>query len=309
MIDGFRKVKSDSLINSTWWEFHHPQFQKDKQHLLSDIKRELHFEENSNGLQCSDQEVLELKRDVVSMKDQILSINDSISQLSSQFKNIVVDPSNSNGASKKRRIISSENNIVQTLSLADEYFRTEDLDDNLSGFDFQNFGDLELNDDTFDALLLLDDNDISTHDNVKLQVPNPTATAELFAKSDPDNCIDDISKILGALSPDLQARFVDKLAETMGTKLSSIMATTLTVNSNAASVVGVEPPNTLIAPSSTDVSALNLNLQMQSNPEVPSIAFPLASAALMAFLTSTKILQMQNNDINTTGYLYNKQVI
>jgi hypothetical protein len=42
-IDGFRKVKSQSLDHAEWWEFRHPQFLRDEPGLLSEIKRSVHF--------------------------------------------------------------------------------------------------------------------------------------------------------------------------------------------------------------------------------------------------------------------------
>lgn len=41
--DGFRKVKSESMEHTDWWEFRHPQFLRDEPNLLSEIKRSVHF--------------------------------------------------------------------------------------------------------------------------------------------------------------------------------------------------------------------------------------------------------------------------
>lgn len=41
--DGFRKVKSESMDHADWWEFRHPQFLRDEPHLISEIKRSVHF--------------------------------------------------------------------------------------------------------------------------------------------------------------------------------------------------------------------------------------------------------------------------
>ncbi|KAJ1431430.1 HSF-type DNA-binding-domain-containing protein, partial [Ochromonadaceae sp. CCMP2298] len=40
---GFRKIKSESMEHSEWWEFRHPQFLRDAPQLLSEIKRSVHF--------------------------------------------------------------------------------------------------------------------------------------------------------------------------------------------------------------------------------------------------------------------------
>lgn len=79
---GFRKVKSELLVggqaddNKQWWEFRHPLFQRGKPHLLSDIKRAVHYGDPSNP-----QEVAELKCQVSGLQEKISTMTDSISQL------------------------------------------------------------------------------------------------------------------------------------------------------------------------------------------------------------------------------------
>jgi len=79
---GFRKVKSELLVggqtdeNKQWWEFRHPLFQRGKAHLLSEIKRAVHYGDPSNP-----QEVAELKCQVSGLQEKISNMTDSISQL------------------------------------------------------------------------------------------------------------------------------------------------------------------------------------------------------------------------------------
>lgn len=41
--DGFRKVKSDHVMNADWWEFRHPLFRRDEPEKIAEIKRSVHF--------------------------------------------------------------------------------------------------------------------------------------------------------------------------------------------------------------------------------------------------------------------------
>lgn len=49
-LDGFRKVKSESMDHADWWEFRHPQFLRDEPHLISEIKRSVHFGKRPNAV-------------------------------------------------------------------------------------------------------------------------------------------------------------------------------------------------------------------------------------------------------------------
>lgn len=73
---GFRKIKSESIDRAEWWEFRHPQFKRDQQHLLSEIKRSVHFETNNN------QEVSSLKSEVTGLNDRIAELHKQIDELS-----------------------------------------------------------------------------------------------------------------------------------------------------------------------------------------------------------------------------------
>lgn len=73
---GFRKIKSESIDRSDWWEFRHPQFKRDQPHLLSEIKRSVHFETSNN------QEVSSLKSEVTGLNDRIAALHRQIDALS-----------------------------------------------------------------------------------------------------------------------------------------------------------------------------------------------------------------------------------
>jgi len=84
---GFRKVKSELLEQSSWWEFKHPLFLRDQPHLLSEIKRSIHYETPSG------QEVNDLKSQVGSLNDKIELLNDQIEALTSIVNNMQLNQS------------------------------------------------------------------------------------------------------------------------------------------------------------------------------------------------------------------------
>eukprot|EP01032_Pedospumella_encystans_P017706 gene17707-20170_t len=81
---GFRKVKSESMDHADWWEFRHPQFLRDEPHLISEIKRSVHFEAGSG------QEVSELKTQVTGLNDRITALNDQIDKLTGLVTNMQI---------------------------------------------------------------------------------------------------------------------------------------------------------------------------------------------------------------------------
>ena len=40
---GFRKIRTDQLVNSNWWEFRHQYFLRGRPELLNEIKRAVHY--------------------------------------------------------------------------------------------------------------------------------------------------------------------------------------------------------------------------------------------------------------------------
>jgi hypothetical protein len=78
LLDGFRKIKSELIEQASWWEFRHPQFLRDQPQLLSEIKRSVHYvNETSNGHEVSD-----LKNQVGSLTDRIEALHEQIEMLS-----------------------------------------------------------------------------------------------------------------------------------------------------------------------------------------------------------------------------------
>lgn len=78
---GFRKIRSESLVStahddSKWWVFKHPMFQKDKPHLLSEIKRAVHYGDPSNP-----QEVADLKCQVSGLQDKVTDMQAALEGL------------------------------------------------------------------------------------------------------------------------------------------------------------------------------------------------------------------------------------
>lgn len=125
---GFRKVKSESMDHADWWEFRHPQFLRDEPHLISEIKRSVHFEAGSG------QEVSELKTQVTGLNDRITALNDQIDKLTGLVTNMQVKEDNNKAAAaamlhsdkngthemdgQKRRKLSVKNLAAHRVSLS-----------------------------------------------------------------------------------------------------------------------------------------------------------------------------------------------
>lgn len=101
-LDGFRKVRSDSLDKAEWWIFRHPHFLRGHPHLISEIKRSVHFG-NASGSPpydlrsrthasvshrvCSTDNATGGK-EVTELKDQVTHLSDRLSSLSAQFERL-----------------------------------------------------------------------------------------------------------------------------------------------------------------------------------------------------------------------------
>eukprot|EP00600_Ochromonadales_sp_CCMP1393_P010104 CAMPEP_0174961030 /NCGR_PEP_ID=MMETSP0004_2-20121128/4020_1 /TAXON_ID=420556 /ORGANISM="Ochromonas sp., Strain CCMP1393" /LENGTH=583 /DNA_ID=CAMNT_0016209443 /DNA_START=176 /DNA_END=1927 /DNA_ORIENTATION=+ len=81
---GFRKIKSESMEHSDWWEFRHPQFLRDQPNLLSEIKRSVHFESTNVH------EVTALKSQVTGLNDRIAALHDQIDKLTGMVEDMKV---------------------------------------------------------------------------------------------------------------------------------------------------------------------------------------------------------------------------
>lgn len=90
--DGFRKVKSEILEQSSWWEFRHPQFQRDQPHLLSEIKRSIHYAPDP----LSGQEVSDLKAHVGSLQDRIDMLSEQVELLTNAVSEMRMGQDNTN---------------------------------------------------------------------------------------------------------------------------------------------------------------------------------------------------------------------
>lgn len=120
--------------------------------------------------------------------------------------------------------------------------------------------------------------------------------------------VQDLACIIGSLSPDLKERFVDRLAEVMGTQIANRLAE-VTVPPNTAATVTAISPHCLSSlassasqmpplgqnplafgglPRQTSTSTLLVNGEyvLPSGAKAPEIALPLASAAISAYLIS-----------------------
>jgi hypothetical protein len=111
---GFRKIKSDSVLNTAeastptpgssierarWWEFAHPNFRQGRADLLSEIKRATHL---SNGV--DEKEFSNVQTEVASLKKKIDDMASTIDDLTSKVNSLLLENSSlSEQLSKKRK--------------------------------------------------------------------------------------------------------------------------------------------------------------------------------------------------------------
>eukprot|EP01039_Chlorochromonas_danica_P002245 gene2245-2459_t len=255
---GFRKVKSNVLQNNDWWEFRHPHFIRGQPHLLSEIKRSVHFE--SNGGDVSD-----LKNQVTDLNDRIAKLSEIVEDLTEKVGTMSLSPAPvfkvKEEPEEPRRKVRAR---VEAPSLSNP-------------LDVPNFADVF---DAQEGVEMFSSDDVMMdgvwEELIQLDSPVPSCAAPLAAQQDnpampapsqePSSLTaQDLTTVLTALTPDLQTRFVDKLAEAMGAQLAAALT------SQVCNVVSDTKDSGLVLPSGN----------------APEIALPLASAALGAFVMSS----------------------
>lgn len=306
---GFRKIKTDSTENSNYWEFRHPQFIKDKPHLLSEIKRSVHFESPNVH------EVSELKSQVSSLQDKLAALNGQVDKLTdmmakaqvkeeSPSKEIVYVKAEPVDSQKKRKLelggpIQSDASLLATsvplvrmLSSDSSTWAADGPDplDNIanildatpasSNMDWDNLAEMDffgLNNEETTEELQSEKNITEKAESIVMEEIRSTGTA-----------IDGVQSIVSKLSPDLQGRFIDKLAEVMGSYLQKDLSRTVeVVHQNVPSVN--ESDVSLISPASQSATASVPSkpiYHLPSGGKAPEIALPLATAAISAFVIS-----------------------
>jgi hypothetical protein len=310
-------VKSENLLNPSWWEFRHPQFIKGQPRLLSEIKRAVHYTDGSNS-----QDVAELRSQVSSLTSRLSDMNESIVELTSMVSNMTMliadpklttqEPTNTTDKSKKRRtrgLSSSSSASASTHAAVEEsdesamlysrhgernYLPTgPELADSIFRSDSKMSDNLLWDDSTLENLMSMEQSESSM-----VVEPAITATAVstnastadvLVSNAEPFNGqnILEMSQLISSLSPELQARFVDKLAESMGAHLSSFL-------SNSA--ISSPTPVTTTAPSRyEDVKESESANQGYISAGTPAIALPLASAAISALFSRMSSVPNQAN--------------
>lgn len=385
---GFRKVRSDSLEKAEWWIFRHPHFLRGQPHLISEIKRSVHFaSENTGGKEVSD------------LKDQVNSLTDKLALLTEQFErlNVVVSQINPSAADatqwndsrksgKKRKITpaTSSSSAVANSNIAN--FPSIKLEPgtalppsleapglsrqiSLSAFDFDYFMKLDnsmqlvrtpstnlfasptnqgMKDSTMD-----EDNDDAMSVSFLTEAEFPVTSKDALSSSPGDATValntsnnqdalratSDLACVIESLSPELKERFVDKLAEVMGTQIAYRLAEASKSNNNInmnnisnlnsapvlnsgismtprASVSSMNAPTTApvggvqrqMSSSSSSSLLVNGEYVLPSGNKAPEIALPLASAAISAYLISalkniqSTLNQSSNNVPGDNGY-------
>lgn len=176
--------------------------------------------------------------------------------------------------------------------------------------------ELGVNDDDDDAMSVsfLTDTEFakqspSNEAMIESEVPAQMSTySESLLAQGAATTVQDLACIIGSLSPDLKERFVDRLAEVMGTQIANRLAevtvppsATATVSANTprsySNLISSAPPPLQLTQSSLSFAGLqrqsstssllvNGEYVLPSGAKAPEIALPLASAAISAYLIS-----------------------
>lgn len=307
---GFRKVKSESLQNPDWWEFRHPSFLRGKPHLLSEIKRSMHFVPEGNG---NTKEITELKSQVADLTEKLSALNDQVERLTGAFNDIHVAPKEIKSENSKKRKVAADNFLEESIELR----RMSSLGSQLYVDEFRSAGaplptgsdlaDFDWKDETENSMELVEVEvgeqpkanseeqlfEEIVDDLIDLEKDGPNLektdsndiSGDIHNHSDDmsqfSNSISEVSSVIDKLPQELQLRFVDKLAEVVGVQLASAMG-----SQTNAPVVKAE-----VVPDSSEQSKLVLRTPypeyvLPSGSKAPEIALPLASAAISAFLMS-----------------------
>eukprot|EP01031_Cornospumella_fuschlensis_P035079 gene35079-42484_t len=237
-LDGFRKVKSNVLSSKDWWEFRHPHFVRGKPQLLSEIKRSLHFEQGGA-------EVSELKREVQDLNDKVHHLHHIIEDLSQKVSDMSLDPSGSSGTSSAGASVGARRRVrARPLSLLKEEDEEEALGEGFSLLEEEedeDGGDEEatavppearrevpsFSEEEVQALQeLWDEHEpmdlaagMDTADALLAQPQTPLLPPEVAVAPVPSSGLQELPQILALLSPEMQLRFVDKLAESVSLRL------------------------------------------------------------------------------------------
>jgi len=288
---GFRKIKSDALLNTPqenkWWEFRHDYFQQGKPWLLSEIKRT-----NYSQQQDENKDVVKIRGDIKSLRESIDEVTKNIEKLTA----IVGDLSKAReesaaqqqAGSKKRKMVNQQGPplagpcgtcgsslaAVGSPQLRRSISNAKSVGTGADGVapmdvndmsDFFDYGSGE--EDLVSSLLSMDFGDRSGSSSSP-----PEGSTE--ATQTEANNVASLPKLIEILPQNLQAQLVNKLAE----NLQRNAQVQQTEQARATASVGLQTH-----PTPTDTLANNNGNAAFGGR--PAIAVPLATAALGAFLS------------------------
>jgi hypothetical protein len=311
---GFRKIKSESLSASPhWWEFRHASFIRGKPNLLSEIKRAVHYV-TAQGDQESSKEIESLRHEISAMKERMEMMNETMHDLYETLNNLhspVASP-REGGPSKKRKHDDSSCTMSDSDSDLDSI---DSLEANMQMFngakpapeeysmappalmridsskfirDAEDLSDLEIDFRGFSWENMANGQpqpqraqpDLTP--NIPEIVPVPSASPPSLPTSNLD-----ISSIMTVLPSDMQQRFVDKLAETVGAQFASFFATSATSTAGA--------PTTNRAVQLTPATAP----QSVNGPSFTSILPPISASAPVDSLYPSEPQALSHNTTNS----------
>lgn len=340
-------MRSDSLDKADWWIFRHPHFLRGQSHLISEIKRSVHFckfylapiasvhfmkniflihflfAANDNS---GNKEVSDLKHQVCTLTERLAALNDQVDKLTSVVSHMHVGDGPVLGtpgpASKKRKAISSAITLLPTVK--SESTESTGLEApeisrqvSFSHFDFDYFMALDgtevsdensameedNNDESMSTSFLTESEDVSPK---KLLVPSlmkPAKDEPMTPGTSAVTAVRELTNIFGQLTPELKERFIDKLAEVMGTQIATKL-TAAPAAPVAAVAAAVESGEGIYRQNSLSSQGEYI---LPSGSKAPEIALPLASAAIGAYLTTLHNLSANLNAATTNAASEHRQ--
>jgi hypothetical protein len=224
--------------------------------------------------------VVDLKQQVTNLTQQLHSLNDQVDHLSHIVSNMQMNQSTSNTTQNKKRKIESSQVGEIGLPLERQV--------SFSKFDFDYFMDIDKgNTSEEDFSFSNDEFEDEAAGSIAVDpnpLPNPTIVRSMESSPVPSNelaahAVRELSTILTQLSPDLKKRFVDKLAEAIGTQLANNMTLPKAIKAEIVAEPAVRIPNDEKG-SLQHVNYSSINSQFAAENEISNT---LASAAFSTF--------------------------
>lgn len=250
-IYGFRKLRLDSARNPMWSEFAHPLFQRDHPENISLIKKQ------------TEKDFSEVRDQVNTLAGAISDLQSSIASLTDKLNSITVASVDESSGDKKRKV---NNNEIEAFPIG-----ISSIDNTLlTGPDLTSFklfdNELEFDPNWDNTIDILMEEENLVADLVGTKESTASITSDIT--SSPSNSqfynLQDLSKLINTLSPDMQALFVEKLAAQVGSQFTGLMNGKESMNQLASSMNKIKNTTLICDNNMNKLSTMSMEqLQLQ----------------------------------------------